>query len=222
MSNSTKDLISFEPESWNGLNQHQKVKSIFWDSHVPFDKCDEAQYLDTGDDDTDLLLRKIRAAKFAYKCVSKKMADDDRNSKPGIYDSDYVSGSDEDSRESSYAYNDDHLLKFASALRFDYTFEMCFKIRSDTNKEFESCICPCTSFNTKWRELFQIDLIGVQDECKKKESKIEAMLSHLQSKHRRGHCYLHSVSYLYIVKLYSHIIPRRFTDDLPDNTEPDD
>ena len=159
MSKSTVDLILFEPEIWKEMNQHDKVQSIFFDDNVPFKHYPIAKFLDTYDDETELLLSKIRAAKFAYKMVSKKMADDVRNSKPSN-DPYEEPDSDEDSRVSSHEYQDSHLLKFASALQSNYTFEMCFKVCSETTKKFSSCICPCTSNNIKWRKLFDVDLMN--------------------------------------------------------------
>ena len=152
MTDSTVELINFEPEIWQGMNQHQKVESIFFKSDIDFKDFPFAKYLDTGDDETELLLEKIRAAKFAYKIVSKKMkadssTDDNDDDDECFFDSDRSEGND-------CAYNDNHLLKFASALQFNFTFDMCFKVKSETNRQFETCICPCTKHNAKWRQLF--------------------------------------------------------------------
>ena len=153
MTDSTVELINFEPEIWQGMNQHQKVESIFFKSDIDFKDFPFAKYLDTGDDETELLLEKIRAAKFAYKIVSKKMKADsntdgnDDGDDECFFDSDRSEGND-------CAYNDNHLLKFASALQFNFTFDMCFKVKSETNRQFETCICPCTKHNAKWRQLF--------------------------------------------------------------------
>ena len=212
------NLPGFEPEEWNHMNQHQKVQSIYWDENARFDQESLSGHLDTGDDDTELLLKKIEAAKYANRIVSPKMLYDKENSSEAYWEKDdgHVEFDNDCCSQGSYhGYTENHLLKFASALRFNYTFEMCFKVRSDANKSYKGCFCPCTSYNKKWRKLFLVDCVDEVEKCKKtKLTDTNGILQHLQTMHRRGNCYNHSLSYFYILKLYSDVIPQCFLKDL--------
>ena len=53
-------------------------------------------YLDTGDDEPELLLDKIHAAKYAYRCVLPKILDDKKHSSKAYFEEDSIPGSDDE------------------------------------------------------------------------------------------------------------------------------
>ena len=129
---------------------------------------------------------------------------------------DEESDSDHYSLLNYYGYNDPLLMKFASALIYNYTFDLSFNIKATYKQDNCHSICPCTSMNEKWRKLFDIDCCSKVDDCNTNEHlQVTPLLQHLQSKHKEGNCYLHSLAYLYIVKLYSPILTCQFLQDLP-------
>ena len=218
MSTLPVDLPVFEPEEWKEMNQHQKVQSIFWDEGSFLNEHAVSMYLDTGDDEPELLYAKIRAAKYAYRCVLPKMLEDEKTSRKSYFEESSYPGSDDDDDDgdSYHGYTENHLLKFSSALRYNYPFEMCFKVESETKKEFKKCICPCTKNNKAWRKLFKVDYVDSVEQCNKNQlTSVEGILQHLRMMHQRGNCYSHSVSYFYILKLYGDIVPSQFLRDLP-------
>ena len=214
------ELVAFEPEEWSTMNQHQKIDSIWWDTDgAQLKNLAIEPYVNTEDDDDDVLLEKIKAAKFAFKHVFKKM----NVARQAYVNYQRPDSEDEDEDHHSapdyYGYTEEELLKFVSALRFNYPFELCFKVKADIKHEFEYCICSCSINNKRWREMFDIDCVRDHEKCKKKNNEkytIDQILQHLQSKHNTGYCYFHSISYFYIMKLYSNIIPTHFLCDLPE------
>ena len=219
------ELVAFEPEEWSTMNQHQKIDSIWWDTDgAQLKNLAIEPYVNTEDDNNDVLLEKIKAAKFAFKHVFKKM----NVARQAYVNYQRPDSEDEDEDHHSvpdyYGYTEEELLKFVSALRFNYPFELCFEVKADIKHEFDCCICSCSINNKRWREKFDIDCVRDHEKCKKKKNEkytIDSILQHLRSKHNTGYSYFHSISYFYIMKLYSSIIPSTFLEDLPKEVEID-
>ena len=222
--NNNTDIILHQPDEWSVLNHREKINSIWWTDTGPnLKELGFDPYIQTDDDDdTTWLLQKIAAAKFALTVASSanNKHHEEYEAEVALYKgSDGESLSDGGYQPEYYAYPSDLLKKFASALIYNYTFELCFRVESENpmkRLKHRHCICPCTLNNERWRQLFEIDCVGEAEQCKMKGFKTtKGILQHLQSKHNNGISFLHTLAYMYIMKLYQSSIPEEFLRDLP-------
>ena len=170
---SLPDLVL--PASWNDkeLSVPERASSQFESSGPTFYELQ----LDRRTHETEIITKAkadsaLASLNFVYTCM-----DCDREEQQKLVDLEAVyDDEDEDecylnddpygamSRTLSCPYGKESFSIFASALRFNYLFDLGFQKFPDYANE-RICFCPCSRYQDLWRKQFNINYIDVNDVC---------------------------------------------------------